>query len=78
MTKRDPEVKKRFLKQKGFERAPVGKEVDHIESINAEGLIKKLNDNEALNIIDSRRPTEFSVEHAEIAKSGRAILRARK
>ena len=29
-TKRDPEVKKRFLKKKGLKRSPAGKQVDHI------------------------------------------------
>ena len=33
MTKRNPEVKKRFLKQKGLIRTPVGKEVDHIKPL---------------------------------------------
>ncbi|MDA0195391.1 MAG: MBL fold metallo-hydrolase [Bacteroidetes bacterium] len=46
-----------------------GKEVDHIKSINAQELAKKLSSDKALNIVDSRRSTEFSVEHAEMAKS---------
>ncbi len=33
MTKRDPEVKKRFLKQRGLKRTPVGKAVDHIKPL---------------------------------------------
>jgi len=33
MTKRNPEVKKRFLKQKVLKRTPVGKAVDHIKPL---------------------------------------------
>ena len=37
MTKRDPEVKKRFLKKLGFKRTPPGKAVDHIEPLIDDG-----------------------------------------
>ena len=33
MTKRDPEVKKRFLKKLGLKRTPPGKAVDHIKPL---------------------------------------------
>lgn len=33
MTKRDPEVKKRFLKKLGLKKTPPGKAVDHIEPL---------------------------------------------
>ena len=33
MTKRDPEVKKRFLKKLGLKRTPRGKAVDHIKPL---------------------------------------------
>lgn len=35
--KRNPEVRKRFLKKKGLKRAPVGKQVDHIVAIEDGG-----------------------------------------
>lgn len=34
---RNPEVKKRFLKKKGFKRTPAGKQVDHIVSLKDGG-----------------------------------------
>lgn len=44
-----------------------GREVDSIESISAEELNKKVNSNEAENILDVRKTTEFLSEHAENA-----------
>lgn len=35
--KRDPEVKKRFLKKLGFKRTPAGQEVDHIKALEDGG-----------------------------------------
>jgi len=46
-----------------------GKEVDQIESIDADEFLNRLNQNYELNVIDSRRPTAFAAEHLEIATS---------
>jgi len=35
--KRDPEVKKRFLKKQGLTRTPAGKEVDHVKPLEDGG-----------------------------------------
>ena len=37
MAKRDPEVKKRFLKKEGLKKTPPGKEVDHIKPMEDGG-----------------------------------------
>jgi len=46
-----------------------GKETDHIESISATNLAKKVKDGEFVNILDVRKPGEFESEHAEGAIS---------
>lgn len=45
-----------------------GKELDHIETIDAETL-KKLNKNEDLNVLDVRKPGEYDAEHLEFTLS---------
>ena len=46
-----------------------GKEIDTIESIEPEEFVDKSKADSGLNVIDSRRPTEYASEHLEIAQS---------
>lgn len=56
MTKRDPEVVKKFLKTKGLKKAPKNKEVDHKKPL-ADGGKDKPNNLQILNKKEHKKKT---------------------
>lgn len=66
--KRDPEVRKKFLSKQGLNRAPAGKEVDHIVALEDGGRDSMAN----MQLLTKKK-------HAEkTAREARARARARK